>query len=226
MIKSFKNLKIMSEDLELPDTFPDYSTREYWETRYSSESTSYDWLLPYSQLRSILLSKLHNNLNSEILILGCGNSRLGEELYQENFHNITNIDFSSTVIRQMQEKYEDLDEMDFMEMNVCKIEYPPGCFDLIIDKSTLDCVLCGDKSFSRASLMMQNVYRVLKPGGSFVCVSYGMPDARLGYLKNKFLNWTIEHAKIAKVPLEQFVNVELSQFYYVYVCTKALDAVN
>lgn len=214
----------MGDDLELPDTFPDYSSRDYWEHRFSSESTSYDWLLPYSQLRSIILSKLHENSKSEILIPGCGNSRLGEELYRDGFHNITNIDFSSTVIKQMLDKYRDLEEMDFTEMNVCNIDFPPGCFDLIIDKCTLDCVLCGDKSFSKASLMMQNVYRVLKPGGVYMSISYGMPDARIGYLKNKFLNWTIEHAKIAKIPLEQFTSVELSQFHYIYICTKSLDA--
>ena len=214
----------MSDDLELPDTFPDYSSRDYWETRYSSELSGYDWLLSSSQFLPLIIPKLHDNHSSEILILGCGASRLGEDLYREGFHNITNIDFSGTVIKQMQEKYEEFEEMDFTEMNVCKIEYPAGCFDVILDKCTLDCVLCGDKSFNRASLMMQNVYRVLKPGGCYICVSYGMPDARLGYLKNKFLNWTIEHAKIAKTPLDQFTSVELSQFHYIYICSKAIDA--
>ena len=32
----------MNDDLELPDTFPDFSTCEYWESRYSAENTSYD----------------------------------------------------------------------------------------------------------------------------------------------------------------------------------------
>lgn len=213
----------MNEDLELPDTFPDFSSRDYWEARYSSESTSYDWLLPYSQLRTIILPRLSENTEAEILIVGCGNSRLGEEMYREGYKNITNIDFSSTVIGQMLEKYRDLDEMDFTEMNVCNIEFPPGCFDLVFDKCTLDCLLCGDNSFQKASLMMQSVYRVLKPGGVYILVSYGMPEARIGYLKSKFLNWTIEHAKIAKVPLEQFTSIELSQYHYIYICTKSAD---
>ena len=71
---------------------------------------------------------------------------------------------------------------------------------------------------------MQNIYKVLKNGGVYMLVSYGMPDARIGYLKNKFLNWNIEHAKIAKVPLDQFTTIELSQYHYIYICTKALDA--
>ncbi|OMJ80960.1 hypothetical protein SteCoe_18667 [Stentor coeruleus] len=214
----------MGDDLELPDTFPDFSSREYWESRYSSENTSYDWLLPFSQLRNIILPRLHDNTQSEILIVGCGNSRIGEELYRDGFHNITNIDYSAAVIRQMLEKYREMEEMDFTEMNVCNIEFPPGCFDMVFDKCTLDCLLCGENSFQKASMMMQNVFRVLKPGGVYMLVSYGMPDARIGYLKNKFLNWTIEHAKIAKVPLEQFTSVELSQYHYIYICTKAYDS--
>ena len=181
-------------------------------------------MLPYSQLRNIILPRLHENVQSEILIVGCGNSRIGEELYLEGYHNITNIDFSSTVIRQMIEKYSDLDEMDFNEMNVCNIDFPPGCFDMVLDKCTLDCILCGENSFQKASLMMQSVYRVLKPGGVYFLISYGMPEARIGYLKNKFLNWSIEHAKIAKVPLEQFSVIELSQYHYIYICTKSSDS--
>ena len=180
--------------------------------------------MPYSQLRNIIFARLHENTSSEILIVGCGNSRIGEELYKDGYHNITNIDFSATVIQQMTEKYRDLEEMDFTEMNVCNIEFPLGCFDLVFDKCTLDCLLCGDNSFSKASLMMQNIYKVLKNGGVYMLVSYGMPDARIGYLKNKFLNWNIEHAKIAKVPLDQFTTIELSQYHYIYICTKALDA--
>jgi EEF1A lysine methyltransferase 4 len=213
----------MSDDLELPDTFPDYSSRDYWESRYASENSSYDWLLPYLQMRSIILARLHENTKSEILVVGCGNSRLSEELYRDGYQNITNIDFSPTVVRQMMEKYRDLEEMDYAEMNVCNIEFPAGCFDFVFDKCTLDCVLCGENSFHRASMMMQSIYRVLKPGGVYMCVSYGMPDARIGYLKNKFLNWNIEHAKIAKMPLEQFNSVELSQYHYIYICTKAIE---
>lgn len=214
---------MMNEELEMPDTFPDYSSREYWEARYQTESTNYDWLLPYSQLRSIILPRLHDNLQAEILIAGCGNSRIGEELYRDGYHNITNIDFSGVVIRQMLAKYKDLEEMDFTEMNVCSIDFPSGCFDMVFDKCTLDCVLCGDSNFQRASLMLQNVYRVLKPGGVYILVSYGMPDARLGYIKNKFLNWSIEHAKIVKVPMDQFTSLELSQYHYIYICTKTSD---
>ncbi|CAG9310580.1 unnamed protein product [Blepharisma stoltei] len=71
--------------------------------------------------------------------------------------------------------------------------------------------------------MVQGIYRVLKPGRVYILVSYGMPDTRVGNLKNKFLNWPIEQARIPKVFLDQFANVELSQYHYFFICTKNIE---
>ena len=211
----------MADEIQLPETFPDYSSQEYWDLRYSSESeTTYDWLVPYSQLRSYILARLDENLESEILNIGCGNSTLAEELYLDGFKNITNIDFSSALIQNQTKRFQNYEEMDFTLMDATSIEFPNDCFDLILDKCTLDCILCGENAFQRASMMVQSVYRVLKSGGVYILVSYGMPDTRIGYLKHKLLNWHIEQVKIPKVPLDQFSSLELSQFHYVYICTK------
>ena len=43
-----------------------------------------------------------------ILMLGCGNSRLTELLYKQGYRSIVNIDFSPVVIQLLREKYEDL----------------------------------------------------------------------------------------------------------------------
>lgn len=42
-------------------------------------------------------------------------------------------------------------------MDVTNMDYPESCFDIIIDKANLDCVLCGEKSFESATAMI-NVY--------------------------------------------------------------------
>lgn len=60
----------------MPEVFPDYSSREYWENRYRSIDISkpIDWLQPYTALKNLLHSKLKYNYNAEILVVGCGNS--------------------------------------------------------------------------------------------------------------------------------------------------------
>jgi 2-polyprenyl-3-methyl-5-hydroxy-6-metoxy-1,4-benzoquinol methylase len=44
---------------------------------------------------------------NKILNIGAGNSRLSEEMFDEGFQNIVNIDISPTVTKAMQEKYKD-----------------------------------------------------------------------------------------------------------------------
>ncbi len=54
----------------------------------------------------------------KILVVGCGNSKLSECLYNQGYKLITNIDYSKTCIDQMQVAYsEGYDEMKFVEMN-------------------------------------------------------------------------------------------------------------
>jgi hypothetical protein len=74
--------------------------------------------------------------------------------------------------------------MDVMDMS----EMQTGEFNVVLDKGTLDSVLCGDNSVPNADRMMQEIYRVLAPNGVYVCVTYGDEDHRkkyfVGILKN------------------------------------------
>mmetsp|Transcript_26832 Transcript_26832/g.30890 ORF Transcript_26832/g.30890 Transcript_26832/m.30890 type:complete len:246 (+) Transcript_26832:174-911(+) len=218
-----KDLKFLNENNEfvLPDEFPDYGSAAYWNARYREEQTdSYDWLQPWETIKPIVLPRLYDNTDAEILVVGCGNSLLSTELYKEGYHNITNIDISDVVITEMAKRFSVCDEMEFTVMDATELEYPEECFDCVIDKGTMDSLLCSKDSFFRVSQMVQQIYRTLKPGGVYMMVSHGHPETRIGYLKLKDLVWTIEHASVAKIPLEEFKNVDESNCHYVYLCTK------
>ena len=74
--------------------------------------------------------------------VGAGNSRLSEEMFDEGYHNITNIDISSTVIKAMTEKYKDKGpSFKYLQMDARAMDFPDGSFDTVIDKATLDSVL-------------------------------------------------------------------------------------
>ena len=45
------------------------------------------------------------------------------------------------------------------------MKYDDNTFDLAIDKSTIDALLCGEKSFLNVAMMTKEVQRVLKEGG-------------------------------------------------------------
>jgi len=59
----------------------------------------------------------------------------------------------------------------------------------------LDAVICGD-NVANVAMMMNEIYRVLKSTGTYICISHGKEDQRKKYLKNvKKYNWKrVKHA--------------------------------
>jgi hypothetical protein len=47
--------------------------------------------------------------------------------------------------------------MKYEVMDVCDIKYPNGFFDVAIDKSTIDALLCGDNAYINVAKMMKEV---------------------------------------------------------------------
>ena len=46
-------------------------------------------------------------------------------------------------------------------------------FDLAIDKSTMDALLCGDDASFKVAALLKESQRVLKVGGVYFAISYG-----------------------------------------------------
>ena len=109
---------------------------------------------------------------------------ISEKMYEEGYHYITNADYSPVVIEEMRERNGHLEEMDYVEMDLTEPLdiLDSESFTCIIDKGTLDCVACSDQYGKRAYQMVENLHRILAPGGAYICVSYGRPETRLPYL--------------------------------------------
>lgn len=93
-----------------------YHSVDYWDTRYSEDTQPFEWYQPYSGIRHFLtpkyLSKSSVNVDGKqwsdrVLIVGCGTSELGQDMFKEGFRHITNVDFSSVLIAQLKKKYTD-----------------------------------------------------------------------------------------------------------------------
>ena len=60
----------------------------------------------------------------KILMVGCGNSKLSEDLYDLSYHDITNIDISDHVIKHMTQRNNDKrPKMSFTKMDATRV----GC---------------------------------------------------------------------------------------------------
>ena len=120
-------------------------------------------------MRDLVIPRLYDDKEAEILIVGCGNSgesmlktdvmflEISQRLYEEGYHYITNADFSTVCIEEMRERNAHLDEMDckpllFLVILSVDVEMDltepldildSDSFTIVIDKGTLDCVACS-----------------------------------------------------------------------------------
>ncbi|XP_037469645.1 EEF1A lysine methyltransferase 4-like isoform X3 [Triticum dicoccoides] len=154
----------------------DFGAAAYWDARYSSPSTGgkggggggfFDWYQSYSALRPLLRACVPTS--SQVLMLGCGNSLLSEDMVKDGYQNIVNIDISSVVIEQMKEKHTDIAQLTYMQLDVRDMSFfGDGSFDCIIDKGTLDAMMCGDDAPHGAYKMLAEVARLMRPGGIYI----------------------------------------------------------
>jgi ubiquinone/menaquinone biosynthesis C-methylase UbiE len=150
-------------------------------------------------------------------------------MYDDGYHNMENIDISKVVIDQMRDKYKDRASggMSFKVMNACHLDYPDEHFDCVLDKGTLDSILCGEGSTGNVAKMLSEVVRVLKPNGVFFMVSYGVSDNRLGYLVSDEYPWKVSVTSVAKPTVSANAvsdSKDANSVHYIYVAVKDAGA--
>jgi len=177
-----------------------YAQPEYWEERYQTDGptgANFEWLLTWAELRTSLAPELEQlgarAAETRILHPGCGNSTLGVDLKQDGFGRggILNTDISSTVIHQMRAQFPDStwEVDDCLDMAVARCWSgdgdeggPVGQYQVVIDKSTLDCLITVDGSeqvkAANVGSYLDQIKAVLTPEGTLVVISNGAPEVR------------------------------------------------
>jgi SAM-dependent methyltransferase len=122
---------------------PQYGEKEYWDTRYSQQKEkTFDWLENWEALKPVVEKLI--TPESRILMLGWGNALISQEMYDDGYEHITNMDISPVVIEDMKERNLDRQNMVWEVMDVMSMEYKDESFDIAIDKSTIDALLWGN----------------------------------------------------------------------------------
>jgi ubiquinone/menaquinone biosynthesis C-methylase UbiE len=156
----------------------DFSTKEYWDETYGKADTLFDWLESYDDLREYVNS--HFTRDQHVLIPGCGNSTLSSAMYNDGYHQLTNIDFSPVVIEQMAQRYPSL---TWSVMDIKHLSFPSDSFDAVLDKGTLDALTCGGDVDECIFQALSEYVRVLRPGGLAYVISFGQPPDRVEYFE-------------------------------------------
>lgn len=176
----------------LPLKNSEYGTLEYWNSRYEQDKGDFDWFGNFEGGTKTTLLELIKK-SDRILHLGCGNSLLTPQMYLEGYSNIINMDYSPPCIEQMQEKYPEMDWIvgDIFDLDECVGD---KLFDVALDKGTLDALLTSKHDpwdpephiVEQINIYMENVYKHLKKGGSFIHITFVQPHFRRRFLDGKF----------------------------------------
>ncbi|KAB2625116.1 methyltransferase-like protein 13 [Pyrus ussuriensis x Pyrus communis] len=181
-----------------------YGESRYWDNRYANESGSFDWYQKYQSLAPLinLYVPRHPNQHNRILVVGCGNSAFSDGMVDDGYEDVVSIDISSVAIQTMQSKYSNRPQLKYLQMDVRDMSaFETASFDAVVDKGTLDSLLCGSNSRQNATEMLEEVWRVLKDKGVYFLVTYGAPLYRLRLLRESS-SWMIKLHVIGKLSRE------------------------
>jgi SAM-dependent methyltransferase len=176
----------------------------------------FEWLTNAESLKSLLIQHAvppeQSSPNGtamkplKALHVGSGSSVVGEFMIEElNFEMVVNADKDEETMRKMEERWLKrsnestlLERLKFCIIDFAKSPFPyqDSIFDLVLDKSTLDCTLCSDNA--TASLLIE-VYRCLAVGGCYLLISFHEYDFVLPLL-NKLpgAHWDVTHTTMQR----------------------------
>ncbi|CAL9779164.1 unnamed protein product [Musa acuminata subsp. burmannicoides] len=178
----------------------DYGEPSYWDQRYRQYPESFDWYQKYQSLAPLF--DLYLRRSHRLLLVGCGNSALGESMVDDGYQDVVNIDVSSIVIEAMQKKHMDKPGLKYIKMDVRDMDpFQSSSFDAVIDKGTHSMLsFCGHNALLNATKMLQEVGRqeVLKDKGVYILITYGDPSYRMSLLRDIEL-WTINMHVIERI---------------------------
>lgn len=154
----------------LPRTAEEFSSADYWERFFRKRGDkSFEWYGDYHSLCGVLHKYIKPR--DQVLVVGCGNSELSEQLYDVGYRQLTNIDISEAVISNMnQRNAERRPGLSFLVVDATQTGFEDSSYQVTLDKGTLD-AMASEEEGALAKNMLTEVSRVLAVGGRYVCVT-------------------------------------------------------
>jgi endothelin-converting enzyme len=208
----------MDRDADPSSPAPDYGDVAYWESRYQTDPSPFDWYVSWDHLFPVFQPLFTGN--ERVLNLGCGNSTMPFDMSHTGFQSVTSIDFSPTVIAQMRSRYAASRNLVWEVMDVRHMAFPKASFDIIFDKGTIDSIVCGPSPFDMVERTLREVERVLAPAGLFIVVSLAKPASRIAMFRIPQLPWHRHKTLYLPDPNQP------GAFHYVYIFQKMSSALS
>lgn len=179
-----------------------YGDHGYWDERYGEWAPEpYDWLFEWQDVKAAFTEVLAvagylEPAKVRILVVGCGNAPLSIEMYDDGYTDQVLQDTSPVVIDQMELWHQKRKGLAFEVGDVTNLEHEDGSFDVVLDKSLYDTIVCEDNGRQNTQNMYKEIQRVLKPGGLLLSLSLHIHCDILGVLYLGCYNWFVGHARL------------------------------
>lgn len=168
-------------------TSSNLNTRISIHDRYSKNKQPFgDWIVSHYVIRP----------GDRILELGCGTG----SMWKHNLHLLSNgtrltlTDFSEGMLETARQTLAGAENITFQQVDIQAIPYPDASFDVVIANMMLYHVPDLHKGLSE-------VRRVLKPGGSFYCATYGIHGI-LEYITELLQDWEVQGSMLTGFTLQ------------------------
>ena len=86
----------------------------------------------------------------------------------------------------------------------------------------------GNESTDAVHAILKQYYRVMKPRGTLIFISYGLPEKRMHHLRHPDFKWDLRVEKAIK--LRQVATEEHEadggpepEYHYIYICVKVFN---
>ncbi|XP_062353582.1 eEF1A lysine and N-terminal methyltransferase isoform X2 [Cinclus cinclus] len=149
----------------LPRSPAEFGSARYWDRFFRQRGRRpFEWYGAFPELCPVLHKYVRPR--DKVLVVGCGNSELSEQMYDMGVcEDITNIDISDAVIRQMRERSASTrPKMSYLLMDMLQMDFPDAHFQVVLDKGTLDALLTDEEEATLAKVdqMFAEISRVLQ----------------------------------------------------------------
>lgn len=216
-----------------------YAEPEYWDGYYNQTggAETYDWYVPggwrsqidfqdvtdvasgdvasgpqHGELGDILRPFLAEQ--SKILMLGCGNSEMSEQMYTAGFRNIVNVDISRKLLESLRERLaRRMPEMQWVYANASELSFADHSFDVVLDKGTLDAL---EHNAPLRQAAVRESHRTLQPGGTFLTITFAPAATRVAKHLQSGAEW-------ASCRSFAFTGKDPKDAHFVHACRRPLD---
>lgn len=198
-----------------------FGKKIFWEEKYAANSELFEWYHSYKMIKDVVTQYIKDIPAARVLNVGCGTSKLPEDMYNEGFRNIVNIDSSQDCIDTMRAYFNETMPKTFlyMKMDLLEMNFGDNIFTHVVDKGTFDSIASGNRSTENLHKYLTEINRVMTKQGIYFCLSHRDLDDRSQFFDR--FNWNVA---VHKVYRPEF-NTELRFIKQQYISKKVIEGI-